>query len=48
MLNTFLLIAAEAGNTEAQRDVGWMLYRGEGAQKDLQKAFIWLQKGILL
>ena len=48
MLNVFLSIAAEAGDTEAQHDVGRMLYYGEGAQKYLQKAFKWLQKGMLL
>jgi TPR repeat protein len=42
------LAAAEAGNPEAQLFIGMMLYYGRGTQKDFQKAFEWLQKGIII
>ena len=38
------LPAAEAGNAEAQYDVGTMYERGNGVAKDMQKAFEWYMK----
>lgn len=38
------LPAAEAGNAEAQYDVGTMFERGNGVGRDMQKAFEWYMK----
>src|SRR5215472_10604338 len=46
-LNALLDPAAEAGDREAQFNLGVMFRRGEGVSADPHKAFEWIQKGRL-
>src|SRR5215469_14273515 len=46
-LNALLDLAAEAGNTNAQFNLGYMFLHGEGVSADPHKAFEWYQKGRL-
>lgn len=43
---TCLLPCAEAGNAEAQANVGFLYYMGLGVDRDLQKAIDWLHQAI--
>src|SRR5215469_11177922 len=46
-LNALLDPAAEAGDREAQFNLGDMFYNGNGVSADPHKAFEWIQKGTL-
>lgn len=37
---------AEAGNAEAQGDLGWMYFAGRGVKQDCEQALTWLRKSV--
>jgi TPR repeat protein len=47
-LSALLFLAAKAGHTLAQYNLGCMLRDGEEVEKNLVKAVEWIQKGTLL